>query len=82
MAIIGIDLGTTNSLAVCYRNEKTEIIKNSLGDNYLPSVVSIDDNGEILVGRVAKERQLLATATSTFPALRVTTSPMLSTPAM
>lgn len=56
MAIIGIDLGTTNSLAVCYRNEKAEIIKNSLGDNYLPSVVSIDDNGEILVGRVAKER--------------------------
>ena len=54
MAIIGIDLGTTNSLAVCYRNEKAEIIKNSLGDNYLPSVVSIDDNGEILVGRVAR----------------------------
>lgn len=27
MAIIGIDLGTTNSLAVCYRNEKAEIIK-------------------------------------------------------
>lgn len=56
MAIIGIDLGTTNSLAVCYRNGGTEIIKNSLGDNYTPSVVSVDDNGEVLVGRIAKER--------------------------
>lgn len=56
MAIIGIDLGTTNSLAVCYRNGKAEIIKNSLGDNFTPSVVSVDDNGEVLVGRIAKER--------------------------
>ncbi|MBQ8781055.1 MAG: molecular chaperone HscC [Oscillospiraceae bacterium] len=56
MAIIGIDLGTTNSLAVCYRNGKAEIIKSSLGDKYTPSVVSIDDNGDILVGRIAKER--------------------------
>ncbi|MDE7295014.1 MAG: Hsp70 family protein, partial [Oscillospiraceae bacterium] len=56
MAIIGIDLGTTNSLAVCYRDGKAEIIKNSLGDIYTPSAVSIDDNGEILVGRIAGER--------------------------
>ena len=56
MAIIGIDLGTTNSLAVCYKDGKAEIIKNSLGDKYTPSVVSIDDNGDILVGRIAKER--------------------------
>lgn len=56
MAIIGIDLGTTNSLAVCYKDGKAEIIKNSLGDKYTPSVVSIDDNGEILVGKIAKER--------------------------
>lgn len=56
MAIIGIDLGTTNSLAVCYRNGRAEIIKNSLGDNFTPSVVSVDDNGEVLVGRIAKER--------------------------
>ncbi|MDE5860282.1 MAG: Hsp70 family protein, partial [Oscillospiraceae bacterium] len=56
MAIIGIDLGTTNSLAVCYRDGKAEIIKNSLDDIYTPSVVSIDDNGEILVGKIAGER--------------------------
>lgn len=56
MAIIGIDLGTTNSLAVCYRNNKAEIIKNNFGDIFTPSVVSIDDNGEVLVGKIAKER--------------------------
>lgn len=56
MAIIGIDLGTTNSLAVCYRNGKAEIIKNSLGDSFTPSVVSVDDNGEVLIGRIARER--------------------------
>ncbi len=56
MAIIGIDLGTTNSLAVCYRDGRAEIIGNSLGDIYTPSAVSIDDNGEILVGRIAGER--------------------------
>ena len=56
MAIIGIDLGTTNSLAVCYRNGKAEIIKMSSGDNYIPSVVSIDENGEVLVGKIAKDR--------------------------
>ena len=56
MAIIGIDLGTTNSLAVCYRNGKAEIIKNTLGDTFIPSAVSIDDNGEVLVGKIARER--------------------------
>ena len=56
MAIIGIDLGTTNSLAVCYRDGKAEIIKNTLGDAYIPSAVSIDDNGEVLVGKIARER--------------------------
>ena len=56
MAIIGIDLGTTNSLAVCYKNNKAEIIKNIFGDIFTPSVVSIDDNREVLVGKIAKER--------------------------
>lgn len=56
MAIIGIDLGTTNSLAVCYRDGKAEIIKNNLGDISTPSAVSIDDNGEVLVGRTAAHR--------------------------
>ena len=47
MAIIGIDLGTTNSLAVCWKNGKKIMIKNSLGDIYTPSAVSIDEKGEV-----------------------------------
>lgn len=56
MAVIGIDLGTTNSLAVCWRDGKAELIKNSLGEVFTPSAVSIDDNGDVLVGKIAKER--------------------------
>lgn len=56
MKIIGIDLGTTNSLGACFLNGRPQIIANSLGNNLTPSVVGLDDNGEILVGAAARER--------------------------
>lgn len=56
MAIIGIDLGTTNSLACICQDGKSIRIPNSLGQALTPSAVSIDDDGKILVGAVAKER--------------------------
>ncbi|MGF9699839.1 molecular chaperone HscC [Paenibacillus sp. MABNR03] len=56
MTIIGIDLGTTNSLVSCWANGESVIIPNALGNRLTPSVVSVDDNGEMLVGEVAKER--------------------------
>ncbi|MDF2587552.1 MAG: molecular chaperone HscC [Anaerocolumna sp.] len=56
MSIIGIDLGTTNSLVSFWKNDGPVIIPNVLGSNLTPSVVGIDDNGEILIGEVAKER--------------------------
>ena len=55
MAILGIDLGTTNSLGAVYRNNKVELIPNRFGSFLTPSVVSIDE-GKILVGQIAKER--------------------------
>lgn len=55
MAIIGIDLGTTNSLAAVYREAKVELIPNSLGEFLTPSVVSIGEDGQIYVGKIAKE---------------------------
>ncbi|MGN0408275.1 MAG: Hsp70 family protein [Bacteroides sp.] len=55
MAVIGIDLGTTNSLAAVWKNNKAELIKNRLGSELTPSVVSVHD-AEILVGQHAKER--------------------------
>lgn len=57
--LIGIDLGTTNSLVACFRNGKAEIIPNRLGENLTPSVVSVDANGTVYVGRSAKERAML-----------------------
>lgn len=56
MAIIGIDLGTTNSLGAVYRNHTVELIPNRYGSFLTPSVVSMADDGTILVGEVAKER--------------------------
>ena len=56
MAIIGIDLGTTNSLVAYWSEGKAKIIPNVLGKNLTPSVISIDDKDGILVGEVAKER--------------------------
>ncbi|MBE6129729.1 MAG: molecular chaperone HscC [Erysipelotrichaceae bacterium] len=53
--LIGIDLGTTNSLAACFQNGKVEIIPNRLGGSLTPSVVSVDENGQILVGETARE---------------------------
>lgn len=57
--LIGIDLGTTNSLVACFRNGKAEIIPNRLGENMTPSVVSVDSKGTVYVGRSAKERAML-----------------------
>ena len=56
MVIIGIDLGTTNSLACICQEGRAVLIPNSLGETLTPSVVSVDENGEICVGAVAKER--------------------------
>lgn len=54
--IIGIDLGTTNSLASFWNDGKVELIPNSFGEYLTPSVVSFDENGALYVGKTAKER--------------------------
>ena len=55
MAMIGIDLGTTNSLAAVYREGRVELIPNSLGEFLTPSVVSIGEGGQVYVGKIARE---------------------------
>ena len=57
--IIGIDLGTTNSLAAYFGPNGPEIIPNRHGNRVTPSVVSIDDDGNLYVGEAAKERMIL-----------------------
>ena len=56
MAIIGIDLGTTNSLVSIWRHGKAELIPNSLGTFLTPSVVSMDKDGTLWTGTVAREK--------------------------
>lgn len=57
--IIGIDLGTTNSLAAYFTEDGPRIIPNRLGKHLTPSIVSIDEKEQIYVGETAKERQIL-----------------------
>jgi molecular chaperone HscC len=56
--IIGIDLGTTFSAVAYMSDEGAQLIPNALGDVLTPSVVGIDADGRILVGRAAKELQV------------------------
>ncbi len=52
---IGIDLGTTFSLISYFDGKKPVIIPNALGENLTPSVVSVDENDNIFVGKIARE---------------------------
>ncbi|MDO7927544.1 molecular chaperone HscC [Pseudomonas sp. KFB-139] len=54
--IVGIDLGTTNSLVAVWRDGKTRLVANALGEMLTPSVVGLDDDDQILVGKAARER--------------------------
>ena len=56
--IIGIDLGTTNSLVAYYENGEAKIIPNRLGEHLTPSVVSMDENQTLYIGKTAKERKI------------------------
>lgn len=57
VVIVGIDLGTTNCACAVYRDGDVEMIPNSLGQVLTPSAVSIDDDGKVLTGLAARERQ-------------------------
>ncbi|MBL7139548.1 MAG: molecular chaperone DnaK [Planctomycetes bacterium] len=56
--IIGIDLGTTNSVVAVREGEKVTVIPNAQGNRITPSVVAIADKGERLVGQVAKRQAI------------------------
>lgn len=58
MAMIGIDLGTTNSLVSYWKDKTAKLIPNSMGSVLTPSVISVMQE-EILVGQAAKERGLI-----------------------
>jgi molecular chaperone HscC len=57
--IVGIDLGTTNSAVAYMAADGPRLIPNSLGEVLTPSVVGVDADGKLFVGRAAKELQVV-----------------------
>ena len=62
--IIGIDLGTTNSVVSIMEGSEPRVVQNEEGHRTTPSVVAWDKNGEVLVGQVAR-RQAITNPTKT-----------------
>src|SRR5947208_2950495 len=56
--IIGIDLGTTNSVVAVMEGGQPKVLTNALGARTTPSVVGFTDKGERLVGQIAKHQQV------------------------
>ena len=54
--IIGIDLGTTNSCVAIMEGGNVTVIPNAEGARTTPSVVNVKENGEIIVGEIAKRQ--------------------------
>src|SRR5579864_2417730 len=57
MAVVGIDLGTTNTVVACARAGRVHVLGDEQGRRLLPSVVSFPPTGPVLVGHAAKERR-------------------------
>jgi Fe-S protein assembly chaperone HscA len=68
--VVGIDLGTTNSLVAYVRDGEPRVIRDSSGDALVPSVVSLGDEGTIFVGREAQRRLLTAAARTVYSVKR------------
>ena len=63
--VIGIDLGTTNSVVAVMEGGKPEVITNAEGQRTTPSVVAYTKKGDLLVGQIAK-RQAVINPENTF----------------
>ncbi len=67
--IIGIDLGTTNSCVAVYENGTARVLENAEGHRTTPSIIGYTEDGEILVGDVAK-RQAVTNPKNTLFAIK------------
>src|SRR5690554_6900053 len=68
--IIGIDLGTTNSVVAVMEGKDPKVIVNEEGDRVTPSIVAWDDQGEVLVGQIAKRQSITNPEGTIFSAKR------------
>ncbi|HEY8947000.1 MAG TPA: molecular chaperone DnaK, partial [Polyangiaceae bacterium] len=68
--IIGIDLGTTNSVVAVMEGKDPKVIVNEEGSRLTPSVVAWDDKGEVLVGQIAKRQAVTNPENTVYSAKR------------
>jgi len=68
--IIGIDLGTTNSVVAVMEGKEPKVIVNEEGSRLTPSVVAWDDKGEIFVGQIAKRQAVTNPENTVYSAKR------------
>jgi len=68
--IIGIDLGTTNSVVSVMEGKEAKVIVNEEGARLTPSVVAWDDKGEVLVGTIAKRQAVTNPENTVYSAKR------------
>jgi molecular chaperone DnaK len=68
--IIGIDLGTTNSVVAVMEGKEAKVIVNEEGARTTPSVVAWDDKGEVLVGQIAKRQAVTNPENTVYSAKR------------
>ncbi|HET9934073.1 MAG TPA: molecular chaperone DnaK [Polyangiaceae bacterium] len=68
--IIGIDLGTTNSVVAVMEGKEPKVIVNEEGSRLTPSVVAWDDKGEVLVGQIAKRQAVTNPENTVYSAKR------------
>src|SRR5687768_5677842 len=69
--IIGIDLGTTNSVVAIMEGKEPKVIANEEGARLTPSVVAFDDKGEVLVGQIARRQAITNPENTVFSAKRL-----------
>lgn len=76
--VLGIDLGTTNSVVAVSDGRSVDVLKDADGHVLTPSTVSFHPNGEVLVGRGARERRLVDAANTMFSVKRLIGRPFRS----
>ena len=69
--VIGIDLGTTNSVVATVRNNRVEVIPDPQGHRLHPSVVAFIPNGDIMVGYPARARRHIDPQNTVYSAKRL-----------
>ncbi len=76
--VLGIDLGTTNSVVAIADGQRAQVLSDAEGYQLIPSVVSFHPSGDILVGRVARERRLLDARNTVYSVKRLIGRPFRS----